>query len=173
MTNAALYQECFSANTGTRAILKKEGEATRCGSFAHGLSRESILTTNAPFDPQDETLCKGWSVRSLPKTNGSNLLLFPEVRQKSTCTDRECYRAKVEALVQSGEPLERKERASARFTGSRMADKRPCQRRAVEGQYRKAKAKGSAPTRSAVSLTARVLAASSILADRECDVHNA
>ena len=40
------------------------------------------------------------SCAKCPKRTGNNPLLFPEVRQKSICTDRACYRMKVEALVQ-------------------------------------------------------------------------
>jgi hypothetical protein len=40
--------------------------------------------TNAPFDPQDETLLpKAGACTRCPKRSGSNPLLFPEVGQKS------------------------------------------------------------------------------------------
>jgi len=57
--------------------------------------------TNAPFDPQDGTLLPAaGSCAACPKRTGNNPLLFPEVRQKSICTDRACYRMKIDAFVQ-------------------------------------------------------------------------
>src|SRR6266481_2967942 len=105
-------QECFPQYRNATAILKdKKAEATTVRELRAWIEREIHLDlTNAPFDPQDETLLpKAGACARCPKRTGSNPLLFPEVRQKSTCTDRECYRAKVEALVQiQVKPLEEK-----------------------------------------------------------------
>ena len=91
--------------------------------------------TNAPFDPQDETLLpSAGACARCPKRTGNDPLLFPEVNlKKSTCTDRECYRAKVEALVQTRvKPLdEKKGKAPARLTSPVMAGERPYKRRAL------------------------------------------
>ena len=47
--------------------------------------------TNAPFDPHDESLLSfAGTCAKCPKRTGNNPLLFPEVRQKSICTDRTC-----------------------------------------------------------------------------------
>src|SRR5437588_7941825 len=96
-------QECFPQYRNAAAILKdKKAEATTVRELRAWIEREIHLDlTNAPFDPQDETLLpKAGACARCPKRTGSNPLLFPEVRQKSICTDRECYRAKLEALVQ-------------------------------------------------------------------------
>ena len=64
-------------------------------------SSEDWPISNAPFDARDEQLLpSAGSCAACPKRTGNNPLLFPEVRQKSICTDRSCYQAKVEALVQ-------------------------------------------------------------------------
>src|SRR6266850_376369 len=97
-------QECFPHHRTAAALLKdKKAEAVTVRELRQWIEREVHLDlTNAPFDTQDETLlpAAGSCVRC-PKRTGTNPLLFPEVGQKkSICTDRQCYRAKVEALVQ-------------------------------------------------------------------------
>ncbi|MGH7743440.1 MAG: ParB/RepB/Spo0J family partition protein [Candidatus Dormibacteria bacterium] len=96
-------QECCPQHRNAAAILKdRKAEAVTVRELREWIEQEIHLDlTNAPFDPQDDTLLPsaGACVRC-PKRTGNNPLLFPEVRQKSICTDRECYRAKVEALVQ-------------------------------------------------------------------------
>src|SRR5260370_10732241 len=150
-------QECFPQYRNAAAILKdKRAEATTVRELRAWIEREIHLDlTNAPFDPQDETLLpKAGACARCPKRTGSNLLLFPEVRQKSTCTDRECYRAKVEALVQiQVKPLEEKgekplrvSQAPAWQTNGHVNDV------LFEGQYRKAKAKGECPNTKAAVL---------------------
>jgi len=68
-------QECFPQYRNAAAILKdKKAEATTV----------HLDLTNAPFDPQDETLLpRAGACGRCPKRTGSNPLLFPEVRQKS------------------------------------------------------------------------------------------
>jgi ParB family transcriptional regulator, chromosome partitioning protein len=105
-------QECFPNHRSTATILKdKKAEAATVRELREWIEREIHLDlTNAPFDTQDEILLpSAGSCSHCPKRTGNNPLLFPEVRQKSTCTDRECFRAKVEALVQIRvKPLEEK-----------------------------------------------------------------
>jgi ParB family chromosome partitioning protein len=105
-------QECFPNHRSTATILKdKKAEAATVRELREWIEREIHLDlTNAPFDTQDEILLpSAGSCTQCPKRTGNNPLLFPEVRQKSTCTDRECFRAKVEALVQIRvKPLEEK-----------------------------------------------------------------
>jgi ParB family chromosome partitioning protein len=105
-------QECFPNHKTPDAILKdKKAEAATVRQLREWVEREIHLDlTNAPFDPQDETLLPpAGSCAKCPKRTGNNPLLFPEVRQKSICTDRSCYRRKVEALVQIRiKPLEAK-----------------------------------------------------------------
>lgn len=95
--------ECFPQHRTTAAVLKdKKAEAVTIRSLREWIAREILLDiANAPFDAQDANLLPtAGSCAACPKRTGNNPLLFPEVRQKSICTDRACYRAKVEALVQ-------------------------------------------------------------------------
>src|SRR5690348_6891271 len=172
-------QECFPQYRNAAAILKdRKAEATTVRELRAWIEREIHLDlTNAPFDPQDETLLpKAGACARCPKRTGSNPLLFPEVRQKSTCTDRECYRAKVEALVQIHvKPLEEKgekplrvSQAPAWQTNGHTKDV------LFEGQYRKAKAKGECPnTKAAVLIDGKSAGSIFYLCQIEkCDVHN-
>jgi len=96
-------QECFPNHKTAAAILKDgKAEAVTVRQLRAWVEQEIHLDlTNAPFDPQEETLLPpAGSCARCPKRTGNNPLLFPEVRQKSICTDRTCYRMKVEALVQ-------------------------------------------------------------------------
>lgn len=96
-------QECFPNHKTAAAILRDaKAEAVTVRQLRAWVEQEILLDlTNAPFDPQDETLLPpAGSCAKCPKRTGNNPLLFPEVRQKSVCTDRACYRMKVEALVQ-------------------------------------------------------------------------
>ena len=96
-------QECFPTHRTAAAIAKdQKAEAVTVRELRGWIEREIHLDlTNAPFDPQDESLLpSAGNCARCPKRTGNNRLLFPEVRQKSICTDRACYRAKLEALVQ-------------------------------------------------------------------------
>jgi len=172
-------QECFPQYRNAAAILKdKKAEATTVRELRAWIEREIHLDlTNAPFDPQDDALLpKAGACARCPKRTGSNPLLFPEVRQKSICTDRDCYRAKVEALVQiQVKPLEEKgekplrvSQAPAWQTNSHAKDV------LFEGQYRKAKTKGECPnTKAAVLIDGKSAGSIFYLCQTEkCDVHN-
>ena len=133
--------------------------------------------TNAPFDPQDETLLpKVGACARCPKRTGSNPLLFPEVRQKSICTDRECYRAKVEALVQiQVKPLEEKGEKPLRVSQAPAWQVNGHSKDVLfEGQYRKARAKGECPnTKAAVLIDGKGAGSIFYLCQTEkCEVHN-
>jgi hypothetical protein len=164
-------QECFPQYRSAAAALKdKRAEATTVRELRAWIAREIHLDlTNAPFDPHDENLLPSAGACSrCPKQAGSKPLLFPEISRKSSiCTDRECYRAKVEALVQiqvkplaeKGEKPLRVSQALAWQVNGHAKDV------LFEGQYRKAKAKGECPnTKAAVLIDGKVLAASSIFA---------
>lgn len=95
--------ECFPQHRSAAGVLKdKKAEAVTVRSLREWIEREIHLDiSNAPFDAQDEKLLPAaGSCAACPKRTGNNPLLFPEVRQKSICTDRACYRMKIEALVQ-------------------------------------------------------------------------
>src|SRR5213080_2154330 len=107
---------------------------------------------------------------------GSNPLLFPEVRQKTICTDRECYRAKIEALVHiQVKPLEEKGEQPLRVSQApAWQANRHAKDVLFEGQYRKAKAKGECPnTKAAVLIDGKNAGSIFYLCQTEkCDVHN-
>jgi ParB family chromosome partitioning protein len=172
-------QECFPQYRNAAAILKDKGaEATTVRELRAWIEREIHLDlTNAPFDPQDETLLpKAGACARCPKRTGSNPLLFPEVRQKSICTDRECYRAKVEALVQiQVKPLEEKGEKHLRVSQAPAWQANGHAKDVLfEGQYRKAKAKGECPnTKAAVLIDGRGAGSIFYLCQTEkCEVHN-
>jgi ParB family chromosome partitioning protein len=172
-------QECFPQYRNAAAVLKdKKAEATTVRELRAWIEREIHLDlTNAPFDPQDETLLpKAGACARCPKRTGSNPLLFPEVRQKSTCTDRECYRAKVEALVQiQAKPLEEKGEKPLRVSQAPAWQANGHAKDVLfEGQYRKAKAKGECPdTKAAVLIDGKSAGSIFYLCQTEkCDVHN-
>lgn len=173
-------QECFPHHRNPGAILKdKRAEAVTVRELRGWIAREIHLDlTNAPFDPQDEKLLPSAGACSrCPKQTGSNPLLFPEIpRKASICTDRECYRAKVEALVQiqmkplaeKGEKPMRVSQAPAWQANGHAKDV------LFEGQYRKAKAKGECPnTKAAVLIDGKGAGGIFYLCQAEkCDVHN-
>ncbi len=171
-------QECFPQHRTAAALLKdKKAEAVTVRELREWIEREIRLDiTNAPFDPQDEALLPAaGSCAACPKRTGNNPLLFPEVRQKSICTDRQCYRAKVEALVQirvkpleeSGEKLLRVSQAPAWQAKGAKPDV------LYEGQYRRAQKKAECPqTRPAVVIdgpdAGKLL---HVCRDEKCPVH--
>jgi ParB family chromosome partitioning protein len=173
-------QECFPHHRSTGAILKdKHAEAVTVRELRGWIAREIHLDlANAPFDPQDEKLLPSAGACSrCPKQTGSNPLLFPEIpRKASICTDRECYRAKIEALVQiqlkplaeKGEKPLRVSQAPAWQANDRAKDV------LFEGQYRRAKAKGECPnTKAAVLIDGKGAGSIFYLCQAEkCDVHN-
>jgi ParB family chromosome partitioning protein len=171
--------ECFPQYRTAAAILKdKKAEATTVRELRAWIEREIHLDlTNAPFDPQDETLLpKAGACARCPKRTGSNPLLFPEIRQKSICTDRECYGAKVEALVQiQVKPLEEKGEKPLRVSQAPAWQANGHAKDVLfEGQYRKAKAKGECPnTKAAVLIDGKGAGSVFYLCQTEkCEVHN-
>jgi ParB family chromosome partitioning protein len=95
--------ECFPGHRTTASILKdRKAEACSVRQLRDWIEREIHLDLkHAPFDSGDANLlpavgpCTG-----CPKRTGNNPLLFPEIRNKSLCTDPACYQAKVQAFVQ-------------------------------------------------------------------------
>ena len=110
-----------------------------------------------------------------PKRTGNNPLLFPEVRQKSICTDRACYRAKVEALVQIRvKPLESTGEKALRVSQApSWQAKNPKADVLYEGQYRKAQKKAECPqTEAAVVVDGpNAGALLHVCRDENCPVH--
>jgi ParB family chromosome partitioning protein len=169
---------CFPNHRTAAALLKdkKAEAAVTVRELREWIESEIHLDlTNAPFDPQDETLLPAaGSCAACPKRTGNNPLLFPEVRQKSICTDRACYRAKVEALVQirmkpleaAGEKPLRVSHAPAWQVKQRNPDV------LYEGHYRTVKKAECPQTRPAVVMdgtdAGKVL---HVCRDEKCSVH--
>ncbi|MHB8617831.1 MAG: ParB/RepB/Spo0J family partition protein [Candidatus Acidiferrales bacterium] len=172
-------QECFPQHRSAAAILKdRKAEAVTVRELRQWIEREIHLDlTNAPFDPQDETLLlSAGSCARCPKRTGSNPLLFPEVRQKSICTDRECYRAKVEVLVQIRvKPLEEKGEKPLRVSQAPSWQANGHARDVlVEGQFLRAKSKSECPhTKPAVLIDGKGAGTIfHICRDEKCPVHS-
>jgi ParB family chromosome partitioning protein len=169
---------CFPNHRTAAALLKdtKAEAAVTVRELREWIESEIHLDlTNAPFDPQDETLLPAaGSCAACPKRTGNNPLLFPEIRQKSICTDRACYRAKVEAFVQirtkpleaSGEKPLRVSHAPAWQVKERNADV------LYEGHYRTVKKAECPQTKPAVVIdgadAGKVL---HVCRDEQCKVH--
>ena len=151
-------QECFPHHRNAASILKdKKAEVVTVRELRQWIEREIHLDlSNAPFDAQDETLLpSAGACARCPKRTGNNPLLFPEANlKKSTCTDRECYRAKVEALVQIRvKALEEKKEKPLRVSHTPSWQVNGHTKDVLfEGQYRKAKGKGECPTTKAAVL---------------------
>jgi ParB family chromosome partitioning protein len=144
--------ECFPQHRTTVAVLKdKKAEAVTVRSLREWIEREILLDiSNAPFDAKDEALVPAaGSCAVCPKRTGNNPLLFPDVRQKSICTDRKCYRAKVESLVQIRLKPGQKPVLVSPVPAWQV--KKPQKNVLYEGQYRRTAKKGECPeTRPAV-----------------------
>src|SRR5271168_3290092 len=143
-------QECFPNHRTTAAALKdRKTEAVTVRELRAWVEREIHLDiTHAPFDPQDETLLpSAGSCTRCPKRTGNNPLLFPEVRQKSICTDRACYRAKVESLVLIRiQPLEAAGEKPLRVSQAPSWQSKNRQPGVLyEGEYRKVSKKAECP----------------------------
>ena len=142
--------ECFPQHRTTAAALKdKRAEAVTVRSLREWIEREIHLDiSHAPFDAQDEQLLPAaGSCAACPKRTGNNPLLFPEVRQKSICTDRTCYLAKVEALVQIRiKPLRESGKNPLLVSNAPAWQTKKAQRDVLyEGQYRHITKKGECP----------------------------
>jgi ParB family chromosome partitioning protein len=172
--------ECFPHHRTAAAVAKdQKAEAVTVRELREWIEREIHLDiTNAPFDPQDEGLLPAaGSCTACPKRTGNNPLLFPEIRQKSICTDRACYRAKVEALVRirtkpleaAGEKLLRVSQAPAWQAKKQQADV------LYEGQYRKIAKKAECPQTKPAIVIDGPQAGTLLLVcrDEECRVHAA
>lgn len=170
--------ECFPGHRSTASILKdRKAEAMTIRQLRAWIEREIHLDLkSAPFDVSDSNLlpaagpCSG-----CPKRTGNNPLLFPEIRNKSLCTDPACYRAKIEALIEIRvAPLVKERQKPVRISSapywqarSKFSDT------LYEGQYRRAERKGECPrTQAAVIVDGRE--AGTILhvcADENCTIH--
>src|SRR5438128_1888557 len=96
--------ECFPGHGTAKAILKdKDPRAIGVRELRDWIQREIHLSlANAPFDVSDANLVPdAGPCSTCPKRSGSNPLLFADaIKRADVCTDRECFHAKVGALVE-------------------------------------------------------------------------
>jgi ParB family transcriptional regulator, chromosome partitioning protein len=108
-----------------------------------------LQLASVPFDKQDETLVTAaGSCVNCPKRTGFNKLLFADVR-KDSCTDPQCFRAKVDAHI--ARTMEKKPELVQISSAWNTREGAPLGRNGyVELQIRKAKANGSAAKQPAI-----------------------
>jgi ParB family transcriptional regulator, chromosome partitioning protein len=170
--------ECFPGHRSTASILKdRKAEATTVRQLRDWIDREIHLDLkNAPFDVSDANLlpAAGPCV-TCPKRTGNNPLLFPEVRNKSVCTDPACYRTKIQALVQASvEPLVKQGQKAVRISSAPYWQARSKSSSTLyEGQYRRVEREGECPhTQAAVIVDGREAGTVlQICADENCKTH--
>jgi ParB family transcriptional regulator, chromosome partitioning protein len=96
--------ECFPGHRTTKAILKdKDPRPISVRELRDWIQRDIHLSlANAPFDVNDSNLVPAAGPCSTcPKRSGNNPLLFADsIPRKDVCTDRECFHAKIAALVE-------------------------------------------------------------------------
>jgi|SRR5579871_143082 ParB family chromosome partitioning protein len=170
--------ECFPQHKTAAAVLKdKRAEAITVRMLREWIEREVLLDiSNAPFGADDAALLPtAGSCTACPKRTGSNPLLFPEIRHKSICTDRACYRAKVEALVQIRmKPLEESGEKPLRVSQAPAWQAKKKEKDVLyEGEYRRITKKAECPqTQPAVVIDG--MQAGTVLhvcRDEKCPVH--
>ena len=170
--------ECFPGHRNTNSILKdRKAEALTVRQLREWIEREIQLDLkNAPFDTANPGLLPAAGACSTcSKRTGNNPLLFPEIRNKSLCTDPSCYQSKVQALVQLRvEPLVKEGQTPVQISeipSWQVRSKAP--NTLYEGQYRRAEREGECPqTQSAIIVDGRK--AGTILricADESCKTH--
>jgi ParB family chromosome partitioning protein len=101
-----------------------------------------LQLASAPFDKQDETLVPAaGSCSNCPKRTGYNKLLFADVR-KDSCTDPQCFRAKIDAHV--SKTLETKPQLVQISSGWNSREGAPLgKNRYMEIEIKKAKTNGT------------------------------
>ncbi|MGH9685485.1 MAG: ParB/RepB/Spo0J family partition protein [Candidatus Acidiferrales bacterium] len=170
--------ECFPGHRNTASILKdRKAEAMTVRQLRDWIEGEIHLDLkNAPFDVNDANLLPAAGPCSTcPKRTGNNPLLFPEIRNKSLCTDPACYRAKIEALVRIRvAPLVKEGQKPVQISSApywQARSKSPDM--LYEGQYRRVEREGECPhTRAAVIVDGREAGTVlHICADETCKTH--
>jgi len=170
--------ECFPGHRTTGSIVKDcKAEALTVRQLREWIEREIHLDLkNAPFDTQDANLVPvAGACSACPKRTGNNPLLFPEIRNKSLCTDPGCHQAKIQAFVQ------------LRVTPLMKEGKKPIQiseyplwqvsnkaaNTLYDGQYRHAEREGECPhTQVAVVVDGRKAGTvMHVCADEKCKTH--
>jgi ParB family chromosome partitioning protein len=170
--------ECFPGHRTSDSVMKdRNAEALTVRQLREWIEREIQLDLkNAPFDTENANLLPAaGACTACPKRTGNNPLLFPEIRNKSLCTDPTCYHAKIQAFVQLRvEPLVKEGQKPVRISESpswQVRSKVPDT--LYEGQYRHAEHEGECPhTQAGVIIDGRK--AGTILhvcSDEKCKIH--
>ena len=109
-----------------------------------------LQLASAPFDKEDETLVAGaGSCVNCPKRTGFNKLLFGEIARKDSCSDPNCFRAKIDASV--SRTMEQKPQIVQVSSAWSTRESAPLGRnRYVELDIRKPKANGNASKQSSL-----------------------
>jgi len=170
--------ECFPGHRSTGSILKdRKAEAVTVRQLRQWIEREIHLDLkNAPFDTEDANLLPAAGACSTcPKRTGNNPLLFPEIKNRSLCTDPACHHAKIQAFVQLRvAPLAKEGKQPVQISESpswQVLSRAP--NTLYEGQYRRAEREGECPhTQVAVVVDGRKAGTViHICTDEKCKTH--
>ena len=142
--------ECFPGHRNTGSILKdRKAEALTVRQLREWIEREIHLDLkHAPFDTEDANLLpSAGACSACPKRTGNNPLLFPEIKNRSLCTDPSCHQAKVQKFVELRvSPLVKDGQKPVQISESpswQVYTKAP--NTLYEGQYRRAEREGECP----------------------------
>jgi ParB family transcriptional regulator, chromosome partitioning protein len=170
--------ECFPGHRNSGSILKdRKAEVLTIRQLREWIEREIHLDLkHAPFDTEDANLLPAAGACSAcPKRTGNNPLLFPEIKNRSLCTDPSCHQAKIQAFVQlRAAPLVRNGQKPVQISESpswQVYTKAP--NTLYEGQYRRAEREGECPnTQVAVVVDGRKAGTvMHICTDEKCKTH--
>ncbi len=170
--------ECFPGHRSTGSILKdRKAEALTVRQLREWIEREIHLDLrNAPFDTEDANLLpSAGTCSACPKRTGNNPLLFPEIKNRSLCTDPNCHSAKIQAFVQlKVGPLVKDGKKPVQISESpswQVHAKAP--NTLYEGQYRRAERDGECPhTQAAVIVDGRKAGTvMHVCAEEKCKTH--
>jgi len=170
--------ECFPGHRTTRSILKdRKAEALTVRQLRDWIEREIHLDLkHAPFDTEDATLLPAAGACSIcPKRTGNNPLLFPEIKNRSLCTDPSCHKAKIQKFVELRVgPLVKAGQKPVQISESpswQVYTKAP--NTLYEGQYRRAEGDGECPnTQIAVVIDGRKAGTvMHVCTDEKCKTH--
>lgn len=170
--------ECFPGHRTTGSILKdRKAEALTVRQLREWIEREIHLDLkHAPFDTGDANLLPAAGACSTcPKRTGNNPLLFPEIKNRSLCTDPSCHQAKIQAFVQLRvAPLVKEGEKPVQISESpswQVFTKAP--NTLYEGQYRQAEREAECPhTQVAVVVDGRKAGTvMHVCTDEKCKTH--
>ena len=170
--------ECFPGHRTAKSILKdRKAEALTIRQLRDWIEREIHLDLkSAPFDTDDANLLPAAGACSTcPKRTGNNPLLFPEIKNRSLCTDPSCHRAKLQKFVELRvAPLVKNGQKPVHISESpswQVHNKAP--NTLYDGQYRRAEREGECPhTQAAVIVDGRRAGTvMHVCTDEKCETH--